>query len=140
MTRSSLIAIAIAFGLVGTAPSVSLATDLAPRQNLEATKQTIKTQNRWLRQFGANAHVDPLCSQALSQTTQVLSSSSCLALSRFQVAPIRIAARSVRVAHIKRDRAFWNALSRRDQRILEQYEVVVVGDAPAVDAKTGGAR
>jgi hypothetical protein len=140
MTRSSLIASAFILGLVGATPSVSSATDLATRPNLEATKQGIKLQDRWLSQFGANPHVDPLCPEVQSQTKQVLSPATCLALFVFQAEPARASARSIRVSHIKRNRALWNALSRRDQRILEHYEVVVVGGARAVEAKTGGPR
>jgi hypothetical protein len=140
MTRFSLIATALVLGFVGAIPTVSLATEVTTRPNLAATKHAMNFQDRWLGQFGANARVEPLCLEAQGQTTQVLSPATCFALAALHVEPIRSQVRSVRVAQIKRDRALWNALSRRDQRILEQYEVVVVGNARAVEAKTGGPR
>lgn len=140
MRRSPVIATAIILGLLGATPSVSQATDLTPRASLETTKTTARAQNRWLDQFGTNAHVDPLCPVASGQMIQVLSMATCSALATFQDEPVRMAARSVRISQIKRNRALWNALSRRDRRILEQYEVVVVGQAGAVEAKTGSPR
>jgi hypothetical protein len=140
MTHLSLFAIALTFGLVGATPTTASATDLAPRPTLETRKQAITLQNNWLDRFGADAHVDPLCPEVQGQTTQVLSPETCAMLSTFQSEPVRASARSVRVSRIKRNRALWNTLSLRDQRILEQYEVIVVGEARAVDAKIGGPR
>jgi hypothetical protein len=136
MTRLSLFAIALTFGLIGATPTTASATDLAPRLNLETTQQAITIQNYWLDRLGADAQVEPLCPHTGDQTTQILSPATCAALSAFQAEPVRATTRSVRIKQIKRNRTLWNSLSRQDQRILEQYEVVVVGGAQAVKAKT----
>jgi hypothetical protein len=140
MTRSSLIATVLVFGLMGATPTVSSATDALSRPNLETRKQAINFQDRWLGQFGANAHIEPLCPERHSEVTNVLSPATCSLLAQLYVEPVRTQVRSVRVSQIKRNRAIWYSLSHRDQRILEKYEIVVVGQARAVEAKTSTPR
>ena len=140
MTHLSLFA-SLAGALMATSlPGSSLAVNSHVSADLDAAYHTARIQNRWLAQFGADARVEPLCSATVEGGAQILSSNSCAALAGFNSEPARASARSLRVAHLKRDRAFWAAISRRDRRILEQYEVVVVGEARAVAAKTGAPR
>jgi hypothetical protein len=140
MTRSSLIASAFVLGLIGATPTVSSATDALSHPNLEIKEQAINFQDRWLGQFGANARIEPLCPERPGEVTQVLSPTTCSVLAQLYVESVPTPARSVRVSQIKRNRAIWHSLSHRDQRILEKYEIVVVGQARAVEAKTSGPR
>ncbi len=137
MTLSSLIALVAGTLLTSAAPIAVKATELNQRPNMSAARQDSLIQNRWLNQFGAKARVEPLCNDGPGSTLQLLSLSTCAALSNFHSEPARPAVKSVRISHIKRNRAAWNAIPRRDQRILEQYDVVLVGEARAVDAKIG---
>ncbi len=137
MKLSSLIALVAGTLLTSTAPIALQATELNQRSNLAAARQDNLIQSRWLNQFGARARVEPLCNDGPERTLQLLSPSTCATLSSFHSAPAKPAVKSIRISHIKRNRAAWNAIPLRDRRILEQYDVVVVGETSAVDAKTG---
>ena len=137
---SSLVALVVGIMAACAAPIAGQANALSQDSNLPAAHQNSLPKNRWLNQFGANAHVEPLCNDGPESTLQLLSASTCATLSSFHSEPAKPAAISFRISQIKRNRTAWNAIPRRDQRILEQYDVIVVGEARAVDVKIGPIR
>lgn len=140
MKLSSLVALIAGTLLTSGAPIAGQANELNQGADSAAAHQDVFVQNRWLNQFGAKAHVVPLCNDGPGSTLQLLSLSTCVTLSSFHSEPATPAVKSFRISQIKRNRAAWNAIPRRDQRILEQYDVVVIGEARAVAAKIGPVR
>jgi hypothetical protein len=140
MKLSSLVTMIAATVLTSFAPIVVQANELSRRSDLAAARHDNLLQNRWLNQFGAKAHVVPLCHDGSGNPSQLLSLSTCATLASIRSEVAKPAVMSLRVSQIKRNRAAWNAIAHRDQRILEQYDVVLVGDARAVDAKIGRIR
>jgi hypothetical protein len=140
MKRASPIACVSSIFMMLVLPIASHASDLPLRPNLQAAYTTSQLPNAWLNQFGMRSHAEPLCNTAPNHNAQILSPDTCAALSIFQTEPAAPTVRSVSIRQIKRNRAVWSAIPRHEQRFLEQYEVIVVGEARAVDTKIGGPR
>ena len=137
MKLSSRVALVAGTILISAAPIAGQANELNQGADSAAPHQDGFVQNRWLNQFGAKAHVVPLCNDGPGSTLQLLSLSTCAILSSIRNEGSKPAAMSFRISQIKRNRAAWRAIPRRDQRILEQYDVIVIGEARAVDVKIG---
>jgi hypothetical protein len=140
MKRASPFACVSAIFMTFVFPMTSYASDLPLPPNLQAPFTTSHVPNAWLNQFGMRSRAEPLCNTAPNSNLQILSPDTCAALSIFQAEPAVPKVRTVNIRQIKRNRAIWNAIPRHEQRILEQYEVVVVGQARGVDTKISGPR
>jgi hypothetical protein len=113
MKLSSLVTQIAATLLTSVAPIVVQANELSQRSDLAAARHDNLLQNRWLNQFGAKAHVVPLCNDGLGSASQLLSLSTCATLASIPSQVAKPAVMSLRISQIKRNRTAWNAIAYR---------------------------
>jgi hypothetical protein len=129
-------AIAASFGFTLVGATTAQAAPVAMQSDLHQIGQTQRLHGRLLAQYGPQPRVEPLCSSPPINRGQVISVAGCTALARLREISDGSSVTTIRRYQLRRNRSVWDAIPWRDQRVLAQYDVFVLGNVAETEKAT----
>jgi hypothetical protein len=128
------ISVALASATTAKAAPFKVQTDL------HQIGQTQRLHGRFLAQYGPQPRVEPLCSSPPTNRGQAISVAGCTALARLRETSDGSSVTIILRYQLRRNRSVWSAIPWRDQRVLAQYDVFVLGNEIETSKATAPAK